>query len=148
MKKIILTALFCILSFVLLLASKPVSIRAHAANDFEVAVQQVEIPFTINNTSIYAGDLKVTISITNNTGFSSLSFNNPFDTASLTGVCHNNSVFNPVTIAEELLVGKSYASSYANNGFGIAFTSMSDITENGKLVSFFLQQVSRHQTTL
>lgn len=141
MKKNVITVLLCMLTFALLLAYKPNTIRAFAANDFVVTVQEIETSFTINGENIYAGDLKVTISLTNNMGFVGIGFACPYTVSALDGVCYSNSSHSPVVIRGSLINGlSSFFDFNLNDGlFSIAISSIDVVTEDGDIVSFFLR---------
>lgn len=143
MKKKVLTALFCMFSLALLLACKPITIHACAANDLEVTIQEVETPTTISGVSIYTGDLKVTISISNNIGFAEMSFRFPFDTSSLTGISVSNSPSVALVIPGSIISGASCVCIFNHNdptvGLGISISSFDNISSDGDLLSFFLR---------
>ncbi|MBQ6040726.1 MAG: hypothetical protein IJL32_08150 [Oscillospiraceae bacterium] len=140
MKKKVLTALFCIVSFALLLACKPIAIRAYAVNDFGMTVQEIETPFTLNNTSVYAGDYKVTISVSNNNGIAAAGIYCPFSNSAFSPICISDHT-HPLVSLGTVLTGVPYLSAYSTNldNFGLSFSTLSNITGNGDLFSFYLR---------
>lgn len=152
MKKVCFALLFSLLAFAALLFLSDNTLTAHAVNDLGYEVERLDTAITVKGQTVPADSLKITVTLSNNTGYCNAGIRFPYDASALSVIMdENKNPPRPLAVAGPALNSLMHEESdNIINGIAfvaVAITGMENNTEDGDLITFFLE-VSDNSHTL
>lgn len=141
MKRVIKYLGVALICGVLALILKTPSIRAYATVDFGTRVEVLDSDATAGNSLLQAGDIKVTVTVENNTGFSAGGFASCYSTSAFSLVYDGNTpLYDTGPVADALGGYLTYNDEAGRVSVGMACLDDTDLT--GDFFYYYLRPLS------